>query len=104
MARFYGVIGFATHKETSPGVWKEDIKEISYYGDVLKIKTAWQQGEHLNDDLTVNHRISFVADQYALMNFPKMRYVSWMGAKWKIRDVEPQRPRLIITLGGVYNE
>ena len=33
-----------------------------------------------------------------------MRYVEFMGAKWKISSVEVQYPRLILTVGGVYND
>ena len=30
--------------------------------------------------------------------------VTEMGAKWKITDVEVQYPRLLLTIGGLYNE
>ena len=90
MAKFYGVIGYAVTKETAPGVWTEEIAEQSYYGD-------------LNDDINVANEISIVADPYANANFHSMRYVAFMGAKWKISKVEVQYPRLILTLGGVYN-
>lgn len=33
-----------------------------------------------------------------------MRYIEFMGAKWKITNIEVQYPRLILTVGGVYNE
>jgi hypothetical protein len=32
-----------------------------------------------------------------------MLYVEFMGAKWKISNVEVQYPRLILTIGEVYN-
>jgi len=105
MGKFYGVIGYvAETTETSPGVWTEVITERNYTGDVLKIISNWREGENLNSNLNVNNRLSIVADPFAYENFHAMRYVQWMGAKWQISSIEVQRPRLILSIGGVYNE
>lgn len=104
MARFYGMIGYGETKETRPGIWDEEITERAYYGDVLQNTRRWETGEHLNDDLNINNKISIVADPYAHQNFHTMRYVEWMGVRWKVTNVEVQYPRLILTIGGVYNE
>ena len=104
MAKFYGEIGYADTVEKKPGVWVEEVVKRNYYGDVIKQESKMQAGEALNDDLTVSNRLSIVADPYAYAKFSMMRYVVWMGAKWKIISVEVQRPRLILTIGGVYNE
>jgi len=103
MAKFYGVIGYAETSETSPGVWTEGVTERNYSGDVIKNSSRWQRGGSLNDDLVVNHQISILADPFAYENFYAMRYIRWMGACWKITNVDVQRPRLILTIGGVYN-
>ena len=103
MAKFYGVIGYAVTKETAPGVWTEEIAEQSYYGDLTRNMRRLQDSGDLNDDIYVANEISIVADPYANANFHSMRYVAFMGAKWKISKVEVQYPRLILTLGGVYN-
>jgi hypothetical protein len=103
MAKFYGAIGYAETNETSPGVWTEVITERNYYGDVIRDNRRLQAGENLNDNLTLNNIFSIVADPYAYQNFHAMRYVKWMGASWKISNVEVQRPRLLLTIGGVYN-
>ena len=102
MAKFYGVIGYAVTKETAPGVWTEEIAEQSYYGDLTRNMRRLQDSGDLNDDINVANEISIVADPYANANFHSMRYVAFMGAKWKISKVEVQYPRLILTLGGVY--
>lgn len=60
-------------------------------------------GQKVNDDLSVNNSISIVADAYAIENFFAMRYVQWMGILWIVSTVEVQSPRLLLTLGGVYN-
>lgn len=103
MAKFYGVIGYAVTKETAPGVWTEEIAEQSYYGDLTRNMRRLQDSGDLNDDINVANEISIVADPYDNANFHSMRYVAFMGAKWKISKVEVQYPRLILTLGGVYN-
>ena len=103
MAKFYGVIGYAVTKETAPGVWTEEIAEQSYYGDLTRNMRRLQDSGDLNDDINVANEISIVADPYANANFHSMRYVAFMGAKWKISKVEVQYQRLILTMGGVYN-
>ena len=103
MAKFYGKIGYAERKETAPGVWRDVVTEREYYGDVLANSRRYESGEHLNDDLNINNRFSIVSDAYAVQHFYLMKYVEWMGTKWKISAVEVQHPRLILTVGGVYN-
>ena len=44
-----------------------------------------------------------MADPYAYDHFFAIKYVKWMGAYWKVTNVEVQRPRLKLTVGGVYN-
>ena len=103
MAKYYGLIGYAETVETAPGVWKEQITERVYYGDVIRNSRRLQSTEHLNDDVNISNQISIVADPYAINNFHSMRYAEFMGAKWKVSDIEVQYPRLLLTLGGLYN-
>jgi len=103
MAKFYGVIGYAATVETTPGVWEEQITKRSYYGDLTRNTRKLQSSDQLNDNINVANEISIVADPFARENFHLMKYVEFMGAKWKISSVEVQYPRLILTVGGVYN-
>lgn len=103
MGKFYGKIGYAVTSETKPGVWEEGITEYNYSGDVIRNSRRLQSGSNLNDDLIINNTISIISDPFADLNFYAMRYIEWMNAKWKITNVEVQRPRLILTVGGVYN-
>lgn len=102
--KFYGPVGYAQTVETVPGVHKEVITERNYSGDVEKNIAKWRDGEHLNVNLDVSNRLSIIADPFAYENFHLMRYIQWMGAKWEIISVSVLRPRLILTIGGVYNE
>lgn len=105
MAKFFGAIGFNEDTvETSPGVWEQQVVERQYYGDLIRNSRRLQTTDQLNDDINISNEISIVADPYANANFHSIRYVEFMGAKWKVSNVEVQFPRLILTLGGVWNE
>lgn len=103
MAKFYGRIGYVVNAEVKPGVWKETITEREYVGDLTRNTRQLQSADKVNDDVNIANEISIVADPFAYQNFHTMRYVEFMGAKWKITKVEVQYPRLILTIGGVYN-
>ena len=103
MAKFYGKIGYANTVETKPGVYEEQIVERSYYGDLIRNTRRLQSADQVNDNINISNEISIVADPYATNNFHTMRYAFFMGTKWKISNVEVSYPRLILTLGGVYN-
>lgn len=103
MAKYYGLIGYAVTTETKPGVWEEQITERAYCGDWVRNVRKLQNSNNLNDDINVANELSIVADPFANENFHAMRYVEFMAAKWKITSVEVQHPRLILTIGGLYN-
>ena len=103
MAKYYGKIGYAETVETNPGVWTEQITERSYYGDMIRNTRRLQSAEQVNDNINIANDLSIIADPYAINNFHTMRYAEFMGTKWKISNVEVQYPRLILTLGGLYN-
>lgn len=104
MARYAGRIGFATMCEQSRGKLVETIVERPYRGDVLRHVRQNEGGETLNDNVDVSNEISIVADPYVYSNLGRMRYVTWMGTKWKVTSVTVDRPRVSISIGGVYNE
>lgn len=104
MAKFYGNVGYIKTVEIEPGVWEEQTIAQPYYGDITRNISKYQSSGGVNDDINVSNSISIVADPFANENFQHMRYVEFMGAKWKITNVEVQYPRLILTIGGVYNE
>ena len=104
MAKWHGVIGFAILEETRPGIWDEKISERKYSGDMLRNTFKHTPtSDSTNDEITIDSQISIMADPFANKNFHLMKYVEFMGAKWKITSVNPSFPRLILTVGGVYN-
>jgi hypothetical protein len=103
MAKFYGAIGYGETVESAPGVYKDVIVEFQYRGDVVRNTRKIQEGQNLNNDLSVGNSISIVSDAYANEHFFAIRYIQWAGALWTVSDVEVQSPRLLLRLGGVYN-
>ena len=105
MAKWYGVVGYAETKQTQPGVWKEEITERKYSGDVLRNSSRWStSSDSTNDDLNINNQISILADPFAYQNFHSIKYIVMGAKKWKVNSVDAsQYPRLILTIGGVYN-
>ena len=104
MAKWYGKVGYSETVETVPGVWKPRDTIREYYGDVIRNTTKWSvNSDSTNDDLTISSQISIVADPFAIDKFYSMKWIEFMGTKWKITSVEPQFPRLLLTLGGVFN-
>lgn len=103
MAKFYGNVGFVLLKETAPGVYRPTETTKSYRGNVLSGVRRWENGGQVNDNLVMNNRISIVADSFAYENIGAMKFVEHLGTKWKITAAEIQRPRIILSFGGVYN-
>ena len=103
--KFYGQIGFVTTAEdtSAPGVWIPTETERDCYGDVNRINRKWETPDKVNNDITISNEISILSDPYITQNLPWIRYVKWNGVKWTVSNVEVQYPRLILSLGGVYN-
>ena len=103
MAKFYGTIGYVNTVETEPGMWEEQKTERQYSGELVKNTRRLESSGGVNDNINISNEGSIVADPYAYENFHAMRYIKFMGAKWKISNIEVRYPRLILTIGGVYN-
>lgn len=105
MARFHGAVGFAQQVEDPPdsGVYVDQIDEIAYFGDVIRNARRLEPGTGLADDITIGNSISIVADERAMYHFHQIKYAVWEGVAWDITSVEVKAPRLVLSLGGVYN-
>lgn len=103
MSKWYGKIGYAETVEVEPGDWAEQIIERAYYGEMYRNTRLLQNSSGINDNINIANQISIIADPYANDHIFAMRYVEFQNAKWKISNVEVQSPRLILTVGGLYN-
>ena len=105
MAKFHGMIGFTPQVEVKPGIFREMPIEKEYFGDVLRNSKNYQSSEYLNSNISLSNQISIIANGFAVENISNIRYVEYMGVKWSITSVDATTyPRMILTLGGVYNE
>lgn len=104
MTKFYGNIGFVKTEETTPGVWTKTYKERCYAGDVVRKFYRLENSDQINQNLNLNNSISIISDDYIYDNLEYIAYVEWLGSLWKVNSVEPQRPRLILDIGGVFNK
>lgn len=104
MARWFGKVGYSIDEETSPGVHNPRIVERESYGDIIKATSSWNGSSEVNDNLVLNKTISIVAEPFAFEHYSRIVYIEYMGTKWKVTSVDPQRPRLVLTTGGVYVE
>lgn len=104
--KFFGKVGYCWTEEGTgerEGIMEEHAEEYDYYGDVLQNGRRYEQGISIHDDLNVTNRIGLVADAFAWDHFFAIKYVEWMGQKWKVTSVEVARPRLILQIGGIWN-
>lgn len=103
MAKFHGNIGYVKTVETSPGIWTDEIILRMYTGDVLKNSVRWKSEDKINDDLYFDNQLSIVTDTFAIENAYAMKFVEFMGARWRISNIMIDRPRFTITIGGLYH-
>lgn len=102
--KWYGEIGFwMDDKEIRPGVFKPGIIPKQYTGEMLRNTQRWASSQKQNDDLNMSHRIRIVADMYLNENLSSIKYVTYMGSKWKVNSIEVNYPGVTLELGGVYN-
>lgn len=101
--RYFGKVGYVMTKETTPGVYTEEVVERQYYGEISRLMSKRENGLSVNDNIVINNQISILADPFSYENFQYIKYIEFMGALWNITSIEVQRPRLILTIGGVYN-
>lgn len=102
--KYHGKVGYISVTETYPGVYTESIQEITCYGIVTRNHSKWNQGVGINDDLDISNNFSLLLHPVLAQNFMNLKYIEWMGTRWKVQTVELAPPRINILVGGVYNE
>lgn len=105
MGLFYGPIGFVTTVEDpeGSGIWVEVPVEKNYRGEVQRNYKRWDSGDKLNPNLNITNTISIVADPFISNKLDSIRYIKWLGGYWEITSIEVESPRLVLSIGGVYN-
>lgn len=102
--KFYGHVGFVVTVDKGDGVWKEQIQEKLYTGDVLRLQKNRDSGEHINDGLRLNTQFSILMDPWFQDHLASIRYIEYMNSKWVVDTVDPTNyPCVLITPGGIYH-
>lgn len=103
--KFSGKIGFDFGtREVKPGVYRPVIEERPYVGDIYQNNRIHSSSsEKQNEDLKLSNRLSIISDLYVQNNWSSIRYVVWKNARWKVTQINVEFPRIVISMGGVYN-
>lgn len=103
MSRYSGYIGVSVGKEVD-NVYIEDIIEFPVTGNV---KDDWRYhnigDDSMSKDLIISNRIEIIPRRELLRNLDNIRYITYLSSKWEVRVVAYNKPKLILSLGGVYN-
>lgn len=104
--KWFGMVGFNTTRplEEDSDIMIHDVVERPYYGEETRLQSQWKTSGHKNDDKDINTEISIVSDPFACDHFTDIIYVEFMGVKWDVTSVSVQYPRLILSVGGIYND
>lgn len=103
MGVFYDKIGFVETVTKTPGVWISEYIEKEYPGVISRLSRRWQRTDKINSDIDVNLVLSLIMDDYVEKHVDAIRYVVYNGVKWSVTNIEIDRPRITLTVGGVYN-
>lgn len=103
MAKYAGLVGYVTQEEEAPGVWSPVDNPKRMRGDIIRLSSSSQNDNKVNSDITLNHRVSLIGDAYAFSSYFNIRWIEVDGRRWEVTSVEVQRPRIIVSLGGLWN-
>lgn len=103
MTRFRGPIGINRGVvETAPGIFTPYIDEVVVYGEIRNVGTRWSQ-QNASETVKAQHLLSVVTPEDSDIDFNEVVYVYWKRRKWAVTSIKYARPRVDLTLGGLYN-
>lgn len=103
MTKFRGNIGLNRGPvESDPGIFSQVIEDVEVTGELLNLGLHWQ-GVAVQDSLSAKHILSIITPEDESVEFNEVVYVEWHGRKWNVVNIEYKRPRINLTLGGLYN-
>lgn len=103
MVRYHGSIGYGQTVEVRPGVMEDVITERKLYGDVLRPSRSFDMDDKIIPDSRLGNRISVIVNDEITANIDTIRFIEYRGNLWHVTRIEEERPRLIISMGEVYN-
>lgn len=106
MARAAVIVGFMMPGALDPetGEFTSGIEEHKFAADITRLNNnVIANSKSTNDDLKLDMAFQIHLNKFTYSNFQWIKYVEFNGQKWKITNVQVQRPRLILQAGGVWN-
>lgn len=101
--KYFGRVGFGKTEEVRPGVMEDVITERELYGDVLQPSRSFDMDGKTIPDSKLGNRISVLADDEVTADIDAIRFVEYRGNLWHVTRVVEDRPRIILSMGEVYN-
>lgn len=105
--KYSGNAGFRiTDVEVEPDVFEPQVVVKKVRGDVVTSRYHRDQNGDKStiDNIRITNQISLVADQFFMKHISNLQYLEYQGVKWKVESFNIKPPRVILDLGGVYNE
>lgn len=106
--KWSGKIGFFIEEEVfkngvGTGVWKKNITERHYAGDLIKDYRSQDSSGQVNDNLNISNTISIVADRFIDDHIMDIAYIYFKNKKFKVKSFSQNYPRIELQIGGLYN-
>lgn len=104
--KFSGKAGFRINDvETEPGVYEPTIVVKAIKGSVVSNRYQHQNSDKSTiDNVRITNQLSIVANQFLNEHISNLIYIEFQGVKWKVESFDIRPPRVVVSLGGVYNE
>jgi len=103
MSKFRGTIGIAReYEEVDVGVYSPTIEEVEITGEMRNQAARWPAHKQ-GDSISAKHVLSIVTPESSVIDFTEVVYVIWQSQKWSVVSIQYKRPRIELTLGGIYN-
>ena len=103
MSKFWGPIGINRGPvQTAPGILEVVIEELEVSGEMRQLQLRWPQAR-MQEGLSANHVLSIVTPEDSDIDFTEVVYIVWQSRKWSVTSIQYKRPRVELTLGGLYN-
>lgn len=103
MGVFYDKIGFLQTVDKGDGIWSAEYTEREYPGQLSRLSRRWQRTDKINSNVEINLVLSLIMDDFIENHVGDIRYVVYNNYKWAVINIEIERPRITLTIGGLYN-
>lgn len=105
MARAAVIIGSSKPMTEVPddGIARDEYVERKFRATVTRLNNNMVSSGDVIDNLKMDMNFQIKMDKWTYENFQWLRYLVYNGAKWKITNVQVQRPNMIVQVGGIFN-